>query len=105
MIITCKKCKTKFKVLDNLIPPEGKIVQCSFCNAKWKQDSVSEVASNLGLWVFWIITLSITFSILYVGLIIVFGNSIPIPNLLSDFLINIGIPIEGGNLFGREFDR
>ena len=105
MIVTCDRCKTKFRVLDNLIPPEGKMVQCSYCNAKWKQDSISEVSSNIGLWVFWILTLSITFSIIYIGLIIVFGNAIPIPDLLSDFLIKIGIPIEGGNLFGREFYR
>ena len=105
MIITCNNCKTKFEVLDNLIPPEGKMVQCSYCNAKWKQDNVAEVSTNLGLWVFWVITLCITFSILYVGLIIVYGNTIPIPKMLSDLLISFGIPIEGGNLFGREFDR
>ena len=38
-------------------------------------------------------------------IIIVYGNAIPIPNILSDFLIKMGIPIEGGNLFGREFNR
>ena len=70
MIIICNNCKTKFKVLDSLIPPEGRMVQCSYCNAKWKQDNISEVSSNVGLWIFWIITLSITLSILYVGIII-----------------------------------
>ncbi|MBH88064.1 MAG: hypothetical protein CMJ12_02780 [Pelagibacterales bacterium] len=105
MIIICNKCETKFKVLDNLIPPEGKMVQCSYCNAKWRQDNVAELSTNLGLCVFWIITLCITFSILYLGLIIVYGNTIPIPKFLSDLLISFGIPIEGGNLFGREFDR
>ena len=105
MIIICNNCKTKFNVSDNLIPPEGRMVRCSYCNAKWKQENVSETSSNLGLWIFWIITLSITFSILYLGLIIVFGNIIPIPKELFNFLIDIGIPIEGGSLFGREFDR
>tara|TARA_Y100001968_G_C19149266_1_gene615356 strand:+ start:184 stop:501 length:318 start_codon:yes stop_codon:yes gene_type:complete len=105
VIIICNNCKTKFKVLDSLIPPEGRMVQCSYCNAKWKQDNISEVSSNVGLWIFWIITLSITLSILYLGIIIVYGNAIPIPNILYDFLIKMGIPIEGGNLFGREFNR
>ena len=105
MIIICNNCKTKFKVLDNLVPPEGRMVQCSYCNAKWKQDNISEVSSNIGLCIFWIITLSITLSILYVGLIIVYGSAIPIPDILSNFLINMGIPIEGGSIFGREFNR
>ena len=98
-------CKTKFNVSDNLIPPEGRMVRCSYCNAKWKQENISEASSNLGLWIFWIITLSITFSILYLGLIIVFGNIIPVPKELFNLLVDIGIPIDGGNLFGREFNR
>lgn len=105
MIIICNNCKTKFKVQDNLIPPEGKMVKCSYCNAIWKQDNVSEITSNTSLWIFWIITLTITFSILYIGLIIVFGDTIPIPKILYDFLTYIEIPIEGGSLFGREFNR
>ena len=82
MIIVCNNCKTKFKLQDNLIPPEGRMVQCSYCNAKWKQNSVSESSSKIGLWVFWMITLSITFSILYLGLIIIYGSLIPIPEKL-----------------------
>ena len=105
MIIVCNNCKTKFKLQDNLIPPEGRMVQCSYCNAKWKQNSVSESSSKIGLWVFWMINLSITFSILYLGLIIIYGSLIPIPEKLLYILTNIGIPIEGGNLFGREFNR
>jgi predicted Zn finger-like uncharacterized protein len=105
VILICDNCETKFKVLDNLIPPEGKMVQCSYCNSKWKQDSISEVSSNIGLCIFWIITLSITFSILYVGLIIVFGNAIPITKDLHNLLSYLGIPIDGGSLFGREFSR
>ena len=76
MIVICNNCKTKFKVLDSLIPPEGRMVQCSYCHAKWKQDNISEVSSKVGLWIFWIITLSITLSILYIGIIIVYGNAI-----------------------------
>jgi hypothetical protein len=61
--------------------------------------------SQSGLWVFWIITFIITFSILYIGLIIVFGDQIPIPQNLHDFLKDIGIPVDGGALFGRSFER
>ena len=105
MIITCNKCKTEFKVLDRLIPSSGKMVQCSYCNTKWKQENKSEIPSHSGLWGFWILTLIITFSILYVGLIIIFGNQIPIPQNLHNFLKDIGVPVDGGNLFGRSFSR
>ena len=105
MIITCDKCKTKFKVLDRLIPPEGKKVKCSCCGKIWKQENKSETPSKLGLWIFWIITFLITFSILYLGLIIVFGNQIPITDNLSNYLKTIGIPVDGGALFGRSFTR
>jgi uncharacterized membrane protein len=61
--------------------------------------------SQSGLWGFWIITFIITFSILYIGLIIVFGDQIPIPQNLHDFLKDVGIPVDGGALFGRSFER
>ena len=105
MIITCNKCKTKFKVLDSLIPAEGKKVQCSCCNEIWTQQSKSELSSKSGLWIFWIITFTITFSIIYIGLIIIFGNQIPIPEKLQLFLQSIGVPVDGGELFGRSFKR
>ena len=105
MIITCNKCKTKFKVLDRLIPSSGKMVKCSYCNTIWKQENKSETPSHVGLWFFWILTLIITCSILYVGLIIVFGNQIPIPQNLHNFLKDLGVPVDGGNLFGRSFNR
>ena len=105
MIITCNKCKTKFKLLDRLIPSNGKMVQCSYCNTMWKQENKSETYSNEGLWLFWVLTFIITFSILYIGLIIVFGDQIPIPQNLHSFLKDIGVPVDGGNLFGRSFNR
>jgi predicted Zn finger-like uncharacterized protein len=105
VIITCNTCKTKFKVLDRLIPPGGKKVKCSCCDTIWKQENKSETPSKSGLWIFWIITFLITFSILYIGLIIVFGNQIPITENLSDYLKDIGIPVDGGALFGRSFTR
>jgi len=105
VLITCNKCKTKFRVLDRLIPPEGKMVKCSCCNTIWEQHNKYETPSQSGLWGFWIITFIITFSILYIGLIIVFGHQIPIPQNLHNFLKDIGIPVDGGALFGRSFDR
>ena len=105
MIIQCPNCSTKFKINDNLIPPEGKKVKCSFCNHIWKTKNITENSSNAVLWVFWITTIFITSIIIYVGLIIVYGNKIPIPIFLAEILTNYGIPINGGNLFGRTFDR
>ena len=35
MIITCEKCSKTFKIQDNLIPDEGRLLQCGSCNHKW----------------------------------------------------------------------
>tara|TARA_B100000073_G_scaffold273737_1_gene233557 strand:+ start:722 stop:1156 length:435 start_codon:yes stop_codon:yes gene_type:complete len=35
MIITCEKCSKKFKIQDNLIPDDGRQLQCGSCNYKW----------------------------------------------------------------------
>ena len=35
MIITCPSCGKKFEVDQNLIPKEGRLLQCGFCNEKW----------------------------------------------------------------------
>lgn len=105
MIIKCPNCKTKFKVDDNLIPTEGKKVKCSLCLKTWKTHGHSELSSETGIWIFWILIILITFIIIYIGLIIVFGNKIPIPENLIEILTNLGIPIEGGNLFGRSYNR
>ncbi len=105
MIIKCPNCKTKFKVDNNLIPTEGKKVKCSLCFKTWKIQGHSELSSETGLWIFWILTILITFIIIYIGLIIVYGDKIPIPKILFEILTNIGIPIEGGNLFGRSYSR
>ena len=37
MIIQCKSCSRKFRVKDNDIPDEGRMVQCSNCSQKWFQ--------------------------------------------------------------------
>ena len=35
MIISCENCSKKFDVDDNLIPENGRMLQCSACNHKW----------------------------------------------------------------------
>ena len=35
MIVSCEKCLKKFNIQDNLIPDEGRELQCGSCNYKW----------------------------------------------------------------------
>ena len=45
MIITCPSCKKKFNIDINLIPSEGRHLQCGSCDHMWfynKQDPISE---------------------------------------------------------------
>ena len=35
MIISCQNCSKKFDVEDNLIPDNGRMLQCSSCDHKW----------------------------------------------------------------------
>ena len=35
MIIVCPSCRKKFEIDQNLIPKEGRLLQCGFCNEKW----------------------------------------------------------------------
>ena len=35
MIITCEKCSKKFNIEDNLIPENGRELQCGSCNHVW----------------------------------------------------------------------
>ena len=35
MIIGCENCNKRFEVSDNLIPEEGRLLQCSSCDHKW----------------------------------------------------------------------
>jgi len=105
LIVKCPNCSTKFIVNDDLIPANGKKVKCSKCKQIWKQEKKSELISKYNMCVFWVISLTVTFILVYIGLIILFGNKIPIPNQLILFLEELGIPINGGNLFGRSFTR
>ena len=40
MIISCDQCHKKFEIDSNLIPKEGRLLECGACNHKWfyKQD-------------------------------------------------------------------
>ena len=40
MIISCDQCHKKFEIDSNLIPKEGRLLECGSCNHKWfyKQD-------------------------------------------------------------------
>ena len=40
MIISCDQCDKKFEIESNLIPKEGRLLECGSCNHKWfyKQD-------------------------------------------------------------------
>ena len=35
MIISCENCNKRFEVSDNLIPDQGRLLQCSSCDHKW----------------------------------------------------------------------
>ena len=35
MIIGCENCNKRFEVNDNLIPEQGRLLQCSSCDHKW----------------------------------------------------------------------
>ncbi len=43
MIITCPSCQKKFELDDNLLPEDGRTLQCGSCNYKWffkKKDEI-----------------------------------------------------------------
>jgi predicted Zn finger-like uncharacterized protein len=37
MIIDCQNCNKKFEINDQMIPVNGRLVQCGFCNSQWHQ--------------------------------------------------------------------
>ena len=52
MLINCPKCKKKFEVNQNLIPKEGRLLQCGNCNHKWyfkKYLKISKEINDLDL--------------------------------------------------------
>ena len=44
MIISCNNCNKKFDIDSNVIPKNGRLLQCSSCNYKWffKKEIVNE---------------------------------------------------------------
>tara|TARA_B100001093_G_scaffold185079_1_gene177810 strand:+ start:289 stop:786 length:498 start_codon:yes stop_codon:yes gene_type:complete len=49
MIITCNNCHKKFQIDENLIPDEGRLLQCNNCNNKWffKKEIKSETYASV----------------------------------------------------------
>ena len=53
MIISCEKCNKKFELADNLVPNEGRLLQCGSCTYQWhyipesKIELVNEVKDNV----------------------------------------------------------
>ena len=51
MIIVCPCGEKKFEINQNLIPEEGRLLQCGFCNEKWffnkDKNKVSETKINI----------------------------------------------------------
>ena len=49
MIITCNNCYKKFEISSNLIPDNGRLLQCSSCNHKWffKKETVNKSVEAL----------------------------------------------------------
>ena len=49
MIISCPVCKKKFNIDDNLIPTEGRDLQCGSCNHVWFYNIENESSKPLSL--------------------------------------------------------
>ena len=50
MIITCPSCQKKFELEDNLLPENGRTLQCGSCNYKWffkKKDEIKVFEKQL----------------------------------------------------------
>ena len=50
MIITCPSCQKKFELDDNLLPENGRTLQCGSCNYKWffkKEDEIKVFEKQL----------------------------------------------------------
>ena len=50
MIITCTSCQKKFELDDNLLPENGRTLQCGSCNYKWffkKKDEIKVFEKQL----------------------------------------------------------
>ena len=45
MIVSCPNCSKKFNISENLIPENGRLLQCSNCNHKWHYQIAIETDS------------------------------------------------------------
>ena len=43
MIISCEKCNKKFEISDNLIPDQGRLLQCGSCSYQWHYTPTSRL--------------------------------------------------------------
>ena len=52
MIISCEKCNKKFELSDDLVPKEGRVLQCGSCMHKWhftppnKTQTIQKIQKN-----------------------------------------------------------
>ena len=49
MIINCQKCNKKFKVDDDLIPPQGRLLKCGNCGNSWFYENNKEKIDNINV--------------------------------------------------------
>ena len=49
MIINCQKCNKKFKVDDNLIPPQGRLLKCGNCGNSWFYENNKEKFDDINV--------------------------------------------------------
>ena len=47
MIINCQKCNKKFKVDDDLIPAQGRLLKCGNCGNSWFYENNKEKPKDL----------------------------------------------------------
>ena len=43
MIISCEKCNKKFELSEELVPDEGRLLQCGSCSYKWHYIPVNSI--------------------------------------------------------------
>ena len=53
MIISCENCGKKFEVSDDLIPENGRFLQCGSCSHKWhyiqKKTKYTNITINISI--------------------------------------------------------
>ena len=49
MIINCQKCNKNFKVDDDLIPPQGRLLKCGNCGNSWFYENNKEKIKDINI--------------------------------------------------------